>query len=235
MIMEKCEGAADRNLLKADNGAGLSAEDRTRLFDRIADVLAEIHKVDVAGLALSDGAAADPARDQLLRYDQEIVRVQLEPMPELKLASLWLHAHLPPPPARLTLVHGDFRPANFLVADRAIRAVIDWEFAHVGDPAEDLGWYLTPYYAGEHLPEGRTAAQFLARYARASGNAIAPSTVRFWSVFALYKLASMSVTALHAAAAGDHSRLTASIDFILVPLLRAVAEPDPAPAHGDSK
>jgi Phosphotransferase enzyme family len=40
------------------------------------------------------------------------------------------------------LVHGDYGPNNVLLdpATAAITAVLDWEWAHAGDPAEDLAW-----------------------------------------------------------------------------------------------
>ncbi|WP_329342841.1 phosphotransferase [Streptomyces sp. NBC_00663] len=40
------------------------------------------------------------------------------------------------------LVHGDFGPQNVLLdpGTFAVTAVVDWEFAHVGDPVEDLAW-----------------------------------------------------------------------------------------------
>ena len=37
-------------------------------------------------------------------------------------------------------MHGDFRNGNFIVGPDGIRAVLDWELAHLGDPIEDLGW-----------------------------------------------------------------------------------------------
>jgi aminoglycoside phosphotransferase (APT) family kinase protein len=40
----------------------------------------------------------------------------------------------------LRVVHGDFRNGNLIVADGEIRAVLDWELAHLGDPMEDLAW-----------------------------------------------------------------------------------------------
>ena len=43
--------------------------------------------------------------------------------------------------------------------------------------------------------------------------------VHFWSVFALYKLASMTLAALKAFAEGDLSRMGPSARFILDPLL----------------
>ncbi len=40
------------------------------------------------------------------------------------------------------LVHGDFGPNNVLLDDRAlaVTAVVDWEWAHAGNPVEDLAW-----------------------------------------------------------------------------------------------
>lgn len=124
------------------------------------------------------------------------------------------------PPMRATLVHGDFRPANFLVVDGELSAVLDWEFAHVGDPAEDLGWYLTSYYAHEHLIEGSWSADdFTAVYERALGAQADRKAIRFWAVFCLYKLASMTMAAQFAFVNGDNSRMGSSADFILGPLL----------------
>ncbi len=39
-------------------------------------------------------------------------------------------------------MHGDFRLGNFIVDGNGLAAVIDWELAHGGDPAEDIGWLV---------------------------------------------------------------------------------------------
>lgn len=40
------------------------------------------------------------------------------------------------------IVHGDFGPQNILCApgQTSVSAVLDWEFAHVGSPIEDVAW-----------------------------------------------------------------------------------------------
>lgn len=40
------------------------------------------------------------------------------------------------------LVHGDFGPQNMVFDATTLQpaAVVDWEFAHLGDPVEDLAW-----------------------------------------------------------------------------------------------
>jgi aminoglycoside phosphotransferase (APT) family kinase protein len=37
-------------------------------------------------------------------------------------------------------VHGDFRNGNLIIGLEGIRAVLDWELAHAGDPMQDLGY-----------------------------------------------------------------------------------------------
>ena len=221
MIMAKASGTADRELLSARNKQGLDLAARVGIAKQMAVALAQIHRVDVAALALDRSASAsNPALEQLEFYDAEILKTLVEPMPELTLASLWLREHLPEPPARATLVHGDYRPANILVVDGQLSAVLDWEFAHVGDPAEDIGWYLTSYYAHEHLIEGSWSADdFTAAYEQALGAKADRRAVRFWAVFCLYKLASMTMAAQFAFVNGDNSRMGSSPDFILRPLL----------------
>ena len=62
------------------------------------------------------------------------------PKPVFELALRWLIRNDPGPPEQETLVHGDFRHGNLIIGGDGVRAVLDWELAHVGDPMEDLGW-----------------------------------------------------------------------------------------------
>jgi aminoglycoside phosphotransferase (APT) family kinase protein len=63
------------------------------------------------------------------------------PRPALEFVLGWLDANAPEPVA-LTLVHGDFRTGNYMVDDGRLTAILDWEFAHWGDPREDIGWFI---------------------------------------------------------------------------------------------
>ena len=38
------------------------------------------------------------------------------------------------------LVQGDTGPGNFLADDGVVTGLVDWEFAHVGDPMDDWAW-----------------------------------------------------------------------------------------------
>jgi Ser/Thr protein kinase RdoA (MazF antagonist) len=61
------------------------------------------------------------------------------------------------------LVHGDFGPNNVLLAGHAVVAVLDWEFAHLGDPVEDLAW--CEWLVRTHQPGQASAlAEFYSAY-----------------------------------------------------------------------
>jgi aminoglycoside phosphotransferase (APT) family kinase protein len=106
--------------------------------------------------------------------------------PTIDAAFAWLDRRIPEETA-LTLVHGDFRNGNIMVApDNGLAAVLDWELAHVGDPAEDMGWICTNSwrFGRPHLRVGGfgEVADLLAGYEEAGGAPIAPERVDFWTM-----------------------------------------------------
>ena len=83
-------------------------------------------------------------------------------------------------------MHGDFRNGNLIVGADGLRAVIDWELAHAGDPMEDLGWLCVKSWRfGGAQPVGGfgTRADLFAAYERVSGRAIDPDVAQWWEVF----------------------------------------------------
>ena len=115
-----------------------------------------------------------------------------EPLPAVELGLRWLRANLPPA-AELALVHGDFRLGNFIVSERGLEAVIDWELAHLGDPAEDIGWLSVRSwrFGNDQLPVAGLGGleDFLAAYEAAGGRAPEPERLRFWEAFGNLKWA----------------------------------------------
>ena len=86
---------------------------------------------------------------------------ELEPQPITRAVIRWLRRHPPPPAQKLSVVHADYRTGNFLFdAEGEIRAILDWEMAHLGDPLEDLAWGINAVWmwsrdglAGSLLPK----------------------------------------------------------------------------------
>ena len=89
------------------------------------------------------------------------------------------------------LVHGDFRNGNFVIGADGIRAVLDWELAHLGDPIEDLGWLCVKSwrFGNADLIAGGFGSldELIAAYGDASGAAITEDAVRFWVVLGTVK------------------------------------------------
>ena len=128
--------------------------------------LAAIHTIDPDGI---EGLPpADPFRDPLPFLD-----ALGEVRPALELGVRWLEAHRPAAGRRVT-VHGDFRSGNLLVGPDGLRGVLDWELAHAGDPAEDIGWLCAPAwrFGGPGEVGGFGALdELLEAYAAAGGEA----------------------------------------------------------------
>ena len=108
------------------------------------------------------------------------------PRPVFELALRWLADHDPGPSRETTLVHGDFRNGNLIIGPDGVRAVLDWEIAHFGDPMEDLGWIcVNSWRFGEiDKPVGGFGARedLFAGYQEAGRN-VDPDRVMFWEVF----------------------------------------------------
>ncbi|MEE9278769.1 MAG: phosphotransferase family protein [Myxococcota bacterium] len=81
----------------------------------------------------------EPAELGLRNVEAQLAGL-LQPLPASTLAFRWLERNRPAAPDRLSVVHGDYRNGNIIVGPDGLRAALDWEVCHLGDPLEDLGW-----------------------------------------------------------------------------------------------
>ena len=209
--LEEADGLGDGYVMLALEGETLArrilrddayADARPRLARQCGETLARLHSVDPAGLpALPTSTAAT----QLERYG-EIYRSSDQPVPVFDLALEWLREHLRAP-SRVTLVHGDFRNGNLMVGPEGLRAVLDWELAHFGDPVEDLGWIcVNSWRFGEidHPVGGFGSREDLrAGYESAAGGSVDPEAMRYWEVFGTLKWGIMCMTMTRAHLTGQ--------------------------------
>ncbi len=189
-VMEHVDGETiPRRILRdaryADARPGLAAACGT--------IAAAIHATDpdtLPALELLD------APEQVERY-RALLDTLGEPHPALELGLCWLAERLPDTRSRPRLVHGDFRNGNLIVGPDGIRAVLDWELAHLGDPIEDLGWLCVRSWrfgADEAVAGGfGDLATLLDAYRAAGGGDVDPEQVRFWMVFGTVKWGVMTV------------------------------------------
>jgi aminoglycoside phosphotransferase (APT) family kinase protein len=106
--------------------------------------------------------------------------------PVFELGFRWLRQNAPAELAQYRLVHGDFRNGNMIFGSNGVRAVLDWEVAHIGDPAEDLAWICAPPWRFGQLdhPVGGLGSrqQLFEAYEAATGERVDPARVHYWEV-----------------------------------------------------
>ena len=132
--------------------------------------------------------------DAALSYCERLYRQSGAERPVLELALVHLRK-VAPTVNKGVLLHGDFRNGNLIVNEQGIAAVLDWELAHVGDPAEDLGWLCVNSwrFGVPAKPVGGfgTYDDLLRGYREAGGAEIAVSRLRYWQAVGSLKWAVM--------------------------------------------
>jgi len=215
VVMDRVGGVCDWFVVNGDR-----PEDVRRAFAlRALELLVAIHAVDwrAAGLGPVLGEpppGTGPAAAAIDKWETELRREQLEPFPELELVLGWLRAHEPVAQA-VTLVHGDFKPGNMLLAPGGaprepveIVAMLDWETAHLGDPLEDIGWITNPLRHREHqIPGVWERADIMREYAELTGLDVSDADIRFWNVLANFKLAVIVLTGVRSFVEGRGDRV----------------------------
>jgi aminoglycoside phosphotransferase (APT) family kinase protein len=165
-------------------------EARAELPRQMGGALAAIHRIDpdasgLRGVLPEPPAGVTPIRAEIDQLEANLDQIG-EPHPAIELALRWLRRHEPPPPEWLVTLHGDYRIGNMLVTPAGLSGIIDWEFAHLGDPAEDLAWGLIREwrfgvdelrFGGVGEPEA-----FFAGYEQAGGLPVDTERVRYWEV-----------------------------------------------------
>ena len=126
---------------------------------------------------------------------RDLVDALGQPHPAFELGFLWLEANRPAPSGR-AVVHGDFRNGNLIVGPEGLRAVLDWELAHLGDPMEDLGWLcVRAWRFGGGGPVGGFGERddLYAAYEAAGGRPVDPEVARWWEVLGTLKWGVMCI------------------------------------------
>jgi aminoglycoside phosphotransferase (APT) family kinase protein len=199
IVMDFCPGSTLQRLIT-------EAEDLTPFAGPFVDTLAAVHTVepDVLPAAMAKPTDWDGYIDENIAAWAAAERALPISIPAMHYVGAWLAANRPPP-VPLTLVHGDFQPSNILVADDGAYSVVDWEVAHVGDPREDLGAYLS---YGETVPPSlyyHDPEAFLARYRERTGLSelqVNATTVGWFSVLAMLNLLGRIMQGVGAMAVG---------------------------------
>jgi aminoglycoside phosphotransferase (APT) family kinase protein len=157
---------------------------------QMAEELARIHAIPAAGLPFL------PEGDVLARFRDELDSVD-EPHPAIELGLHWLAERLPRGRAS-TVCHGDFRLGNLVVGPAGLTHVLDWEFAHLGDPVEDVAWPLVRAWRfgadARRLGGVGDVEPYLERYNELTGREIPLAELDVWEVLGNVKWAIGALT-----------------------------------------
>jgi aminoglycoside phosphotransferase (APT) family kinase protein len=169
----------------------------------MVDTLAELHAVDAAAVGLAGfGRPEGFLARQLRRWWTQFEGSRSRDLPGIGDLHESLTAAVPEQ-RRSTVVHGDYRLDNLVLGDDgAVRAVLDWEMATLGDPLADVGLLLA-YWEGLGGGDGGIAAapglvpgpgsgfppgpDLVAWYARASGTDV--DDLAWYVAFGYFKIA----------------------------------------------
>jgi len=194
MVMTAVEGETiARKILRDDE----FTEARRLLPAQLGAALAQLHAVAV------DTAPGLVEQDQI-GYYRDMLDTLDQPHPAFELAFRWLEQHRPVSPRR-AIVHGDFRLGNVIVGPDGLRAVLDWELAHLGDPMEDLGWLcVKAWQFGSPKPVAGVGEydELFAAYEAAGGGHVDPDEARWWEVLGTLKWGIMCILQCNAHLSG---------------------------------
>jgi aminoglycoside phosphotransferase (APT) family kinase protein len=152
---------------------------------QLAEQLAKIHAISPERLPFLRSA------DVLERFEHELDLVG-EPHPALEYGLWWLRGRRPDPLPDV-VSHGDFRIGNVAVSERGVESLLDWEFAHLSDPREDLAWPLVRAWRfgvdERRLGGVGDVEPYLERYAELTGRRISADELYWWEVLGNVKWA----------------------------------------------
>ncbi len=178
LLLECLQGEFDYSAI--DDDAQRDAIDRAFVGE-----LAKVHSLDASlfeARGFSSPKSADEfALNDLANWERAFDLGARAPVPLLRFARMWLHDNVPPAPTRAVLVQGDTGPGQFMFDGDRLTGIVDWEFAHLGDPMLDLAQIR----ARDWYNPGADLKKWLAYYTEFSGTPVDLVKLRYYYVKAM--------------------------------------------------
>lgn len=184
-IMESVPGTADgRRLVRSE----WTPEQRRRIVQTLARNLARLHAVDPAttGLSFLKPLEGAPALRRVAQYRSYLDALS-DPQPVLEWGLRWLELNAPAR-EQTVLCHCDFRTGNIMIDGDRVTGILDWEFADMSDPVEDLGWFCARCwrFGADRCEAGGIGNKedFATAYEQESGRTIDRGELSYWQIMA---------------------------------------------------
>jgi aminoglycoside phosphotransferase (APT) family kinase protein len=186
-FMERIQGKATGRYVVKDPSLN---KIRTQFTKEIAESLSKIHSITIDKIQDLELLKVltqfeDSVGSSAIKSMREQVNILIDPHPAMELILNWLEKNIPQT-EKPVLVHGDFRTGNFMVNESGLQGIVDWEFAHLGDPHEDIAWLcMRDWRFGKVNKEAggfATREEFYSEYEIFSKTKIDPKKVLFWEV-----------------------------------------------------
>ena len=175
--MERVHGETIGRRIVRDPPPGLVLE--------LAEELARVHEIPHSRVPFLRGS------DPVTRMEQELHSVD-EPHPAIEYGIAWLRERAPEPLPDV-VCHGDFRIGNVAVDEQGLVALLDWEFAHIGDPRDDLAWPLVRAWRfgalDRHVGGVGDLGPYLDRYRELTDLNVSAADLYWWEVLGNVKWA----------------------------------------------
>ncbi|WP_320838604.1 phosphotransferase family protein [Zhongshania sp.] len=161
-------------------------EVRPTLASQCGEIAAKIHSLKLSDLPKLPSLTFG----EQIAYYAEIYDSMDHKIPTFELAIAWL-SERSPRAVEPCMVHGDYRNGNFIVNEKGVSTVLDWELAHSGDPMEDLGWFCVNSwrFGNRRLEAGGFGTRYdlFKAYEGSSGKAIDEVCVSVWEALGTFK------------------------------------------------
>lgn len=161
-VMEHMDGRVLWDPKLPDN----TKSERTEIYWEMNRVLAELHKVNVDAVGLTDfGKKGAYFERQIRTWTKQYRAAETAEIPDVDKLIQWLPRNTPIDDGKVSISHGDYRIDNMMFHNDRNRviAVLDWELSTIGHPYADLAYQCMQYHmpSGEGLP-GLAAADLAA-------------------------------------------------------------------------
>jgi aminoglycoside phosphotransferase (APT) family kinase protein len=199
-VMSRVDGDVPTDMPPYHSGGWMtevSPAERESIWWSGVTVLTQVHALDVGELGLDfvdqSGYGPTGLRQRLAYYEHYLDWAYEGSVPTAQAALRWLREHRPAEIREPLLLWGDSRIGNIIFAEGQAAAVLDWEMATLGQPEEDLAWFLL---LDRHHSEGigvprlagfPDSAQTIARYERLTGRTL--TDMAYYEVLSATKFA----------------------------------------------